>query len=180
MRIKNIFSNVFLAFAVILLICAVIFVRTGDRNDHSRYFMNLKFYQTRTGSMEPHMKVNSVVIVKKANISELAAGDVVCFIRGGDAVAHRVIAVTENGLRTKGDNNSVDDAAIVLPDEVVGKCVLVMNWVAAFLKNLETPAGIMKVIVLPILFLVIVFLAFKYIKMVRLPKKKEPEKEPEE
>ena len=119
--------------------------------------------------------VNGVVIVRRADIGDFAVGDVVCFVRGGDAVAHRVIAVTEAGLKTKGDNNPVDDAAIVLPEEIIGKCVIVMNWVAVFLNNLETPTGVLKVIVLPVLFLVTVFLAFKYIKMVRLSKTKEPE-----
>ena len=179
MKIKNILSNIFLATAVIMLICTVFFVRTGDKNDPHRYFMNLKFYQTRTGSMEPYMKVRGVVIVRKAGMDEFAVGDVVCFVRSGDAVAHRVIAITENGLRTKGDNNSVDDATIVLPEEIIGKCVIVMNGVAIFLNNLETPTGILKVIVLPVLFLVTVFLALKYIKMVKLSKKKESEKEQE-
>ena len=176
MRIKNILSNIFLAFAAIILICAIIFVCTGDKNDHRRYFMNLKFYQTTTGSMEPYMKINGIVIVNKADISDFAVGDVVCFVRAGDAVAHRVIAVTADGLKTKGDNNPAADAVIVSRDEIIGKCVLVMNWVAVLLKNLKTPEGIIKVIVLPALFIITMFLAFKYLKIVRLSKTKESEK----
>ena len=172
MRTKNILSNIFLALAVIILISAVIFVWTGDRNDHSRYFMNLKFYQTTTGSMEPYMKVNGVVIVRKADISDFEVGDVVCFVRADEAIAHRVIAVTEEGLRTKGDNNPVDDAAIVQPDEIIGKSVIVMNWVATFLKNIKTPTGILKVVVIPILFLVTMSLAIRYFKAVKQSKAK--------
>ena len=176
MRVKNILSNIFLAFAVIVLICAFIFVLTGDRNDHRRYFMNLKFYQTTSGSMEPYMRINGIVIMMKADIGDFAVGDVVCFVRAGDAIAHRVIDITEDGLRTKGDNNPVDDAAIVTANEIVGKCVLRMNWVGVFLDNLKTPTGILKVVVLPILVVVTAFLAYKYIKMTKLAKPEDTEK----
>ena len=176
MRIKNILSNLFLAIAVFVFVGAVIFVRTGDRNDHNRFFMNLKFYQTLTGSMEPYMKVNGIVVVKKAGIDDFDVGDVVCFIRAGDAVAHRVIEITENGLRTKGDNNPVDDAAIVEHDEIIGKCILTMNWVAVLLEAIKTPTGIIKVILLPALFLITVWLALKYLKMVKIVKTEELEK----
>ena len=137
--------------------------------------MNLKFYQTRTGSMEPYMKVRGVVIVRKAHIGDFAVGDVVCFVRGGDAIAHRVIAITENGLRTKGDNNSVDDTAIVAPDEIIGKCILSMNWVAVFLNNLETPVGVVKVVVIPVLAIVAVALALGYFRLQRAAKKEKSE-----
>jgi signal peptidase I, archaeal type len=179
MRIKNILSNIFLAFAVATLIGAVIFVSTGDRNDHNRYFMNLRFYQTTTGSMEPYMKTKSIVVVKKADIDDFAVGDVVSFARAGNAIAHRVIGITEEGLQTKGDNNRVDDAAIVTRDEIIGKCVLVMNWVAVFLNNLETPTGVIRVIVLPVLFFITVLLAINYFKMVKITKEEEKQQDEE-
>ena len=178
MKAKNIFSNIFLAFAVFVLVCAVVFISTGDRNDHTRYFFNLKFYQTTTGSMEPQMKIKSIVVVRKADISEFAVGDVACFVRAGSAVAHRVVEVTGKGLQTKGDNNKVADAAIVKPDEIIGKCVLTMNWVADFLEGLETPMGIVRVVVLPALFIVSVLLAFAYFGMHRAAKKEKAGKEP--
>ena len=176
MKAKNVLSNLFLVLAAGILICAIIFVRTGNKNDHRSYFLDLKFYQTTTGSMEPYMKIKSVVVVKKADISELAVGDVVCFVRADEAIAHRITAVTVAGLHTKGDNNPAEDAALVTQEEVIGKCVVVMNWVAVFLNNLETPTGILKMIVLPVLFLIVILLALKYFKMFKTSKAKEPEK----
>ena len=175
MKNQNNLSNLFLAFAVLILVGAIGFVNTGGRDDHERYFMNMRFYQTTSGSMEPTMRVNAVVVVQKAEITDFKVGDIVCFMRSGDAIAHRVIGVTAEGLQTKGDNNPIEDAALVLHDEIVGKCILTMNWVATVIESLETPAGTVKVIVLPILFVVTVLLAFAYLRMVNIDKKKKAE-----
>jgi len=180
MKVKNILSNLFLILAAAALICAVVFVRTGNKNDHDRYFFNLKFFQTTTGSMEPYMKIKSAVVVKKADINDLVVGDVVCFVRADSAIAHRVIGITEEGLQTKGDNNQIVDEAIVKPDEVIGKCILVMNWVAVFLQNLETPMGIVKVVVLPVLALVSILLALSYLKMRKTAKEGNHEEKKQE
>ena len=177
MKIKNILSNIFLIFAVIVLICAVIFVSTVDKNDPHRFFLNLKFYQTTTGSMEPYMKIKSMVIVIKADISDFAVGDVVSFISDDSAVAHRVIGITDEGLQTKGDNNRIPDAVIVKPENIIGKCVIVMNWVAVFLDNLGTPSGIIKVIVIPVLSFISIILAIEYLKTRRTIKKAASKKE---
>jgi len=177
MKNQNMLSNIFLAFAVLILVGAIAFVNTGGRDDHGRYFMNMRFYQTTSGSMEPTMRVNAVVVVQKADISSFKVGDIVCFMRSGDAIAHRVIGVTENGLQTKGDNNPIEDAALVLHDEIVGKCILTMNWVATFIESLETPAGTVKVVVLPTLFVITVLLAIAYLRMVNIDRKKKTEQE---
>ena len=170
MKVKDILSNLFLIVAVILVVAAAVFAFTGDKNDPNRFFLNLKIFQVTTGSMEPYMQEDGIVIVKKAALSDFAVGDMVSFVRGGGAIAHRVIAVTAEGLQTKGDNNPVADTALVTQEEVIGKCVLVMNWVATFLHSLETPTGIVKVVVLPLLFLIVLFLGVKYLKMVKAAK----------
>jgi hypothetical protein len=50
-------------------------------------------------------------------------GDVVCFRSSGDdlAVVHRVVAVGPDGIRTRGDNNSTDDARVLRVAEVIGR-----------------------------------------------------------
>ena len=56
-------------------------------------------------------------------ISGIAPGDVIVFQKQDDKdhAVHRVIAVTENGYITRGDNNLITDMAPVLPDQVVGR-----------------------------------------------------------
>ena len=165
MKIKNILSNLFLFFAALVLILAFIFIRTGDKNDHSRFFFNLKFDQTTSGSMEPFMKINSIVIVTKASFDDISVGDVICFQSSDRAIAHRVTEITPSGLRTKGDNNRVDDATLVLPGDIIGKCVLVFNFAAYFIENLNAPNGFIKVVLLPILILIIILLALTYLRI---------------
>ena len=79
-------------------------------------------------------------------------------------------------MRVLFQNSNPHDAAIVEHDEIIGKCILTMNWVALLLEAIKTPTGIIKVILLPALFLVTVWLALKYLKMVKIVKTEELEK----
>ena len=181
LKSKEMLSNIFLIASILILIGALVFINSGGKDDHRRFFLNLRFYSTTSGSMEPTMKIRSLVVVQQATIADLAVGDIVCFLRSGDAIAHRVIGITPAGLQTQGDNNSVTDALIVLPEDVIGKSIIVMNWVADFLDNLETPTGIIKVVVLPLLSVTLLFVGRAYLKVVRNEKKQkleEPDPDP--
>ena len=165
-NLKNTLSNIFLGFAIIILISAIIFVVTGDRNDHKRFFFNLRIYQTLTGSMHPYMKINSIVVVRKAAINEFKVGDVVSFIRDDTAITHRVIGISGEGLETKGDNSSATDSLIVASDEIIGKEVLVINGIATLTEQINMPFGVLKVIVIPILFILVIILGISYFKII--------------
>ncbi len=53
------------------------------------------------------------------------AGDVVFFLppEGDQPVVHRVVRVTPAGISTRGDNNALDDAFLLQPENVQGKVV---------------------------------------------------------
>lgn len=59
-------------------------------------------------------------------------GDVIVFNPPGlsHRVAHRVISVDSQGIRTRGDNNPYDDPWILTPDQVLGLvvCAQRRNW----------------------------------------------------
>lgn len=85
-----------------------------------------------TGSMEPLIYPGDVILVKQfyseEEIKALQAGDIIYFERDDIVITHRILAVIyeENGkysFQTKGDNNSVEDIRLVLPEEVKGKYV---------------------------------------------------------
>ena len=73
-------------------------------------------------------------------------GDIVTYQTGGMSVTHRIIAVHENGYRTKGDANNTDDGADIPQNAVVGKVVLVIPKIGAVIRFVRTPAGVLSLL----------------------------------
>jgi len=89
------------------------------------------YESTSTLSMVPVITPTTTALVDK-NISfdEIKKGDIVLF-DAGDAglVSHRVIDIVDEGLVTKGDNNSFDDRewyGLVATDDLIGVVIGVL------------------------------------------------------
>lgn len=108
-----------------------------------------------TGSMKPGINPGDVVLVKKvqdrADIEALQIGDIIQFKKGSILVNHRIIDIVEEEdemkYRTKGDNNSAQDADLVATEDIKGTIVQVIpkiGWPTLILKNSnkETPPDI--------------------------------------
>ena len=92
--------------------------------------------QVVSTSMEPELRVGTVVVVKKADTSDVKEGDIVSFYtRDPDiynsVVTHRVVEVRErsggNILVTKGDANPSEDEYTVKNNQMIGKVTGVSN-----------------------------------------------------
>lgn len=85
-------------------------------------------YTILTGSMRPQLPPGTLVVMRPTAASEIGVGDVVTYqLRSGKSavVTHRVSAIRQSagGERvfvTRGDANTVDDAAPVRPVQVRG------------------------------------------------------------
>lgn len=85
-----------------------------------------------SGSMGPAIRVGDVVITKDAPPDEeLGTQTVVTFDdpANGEQVLHRIIEVTPDGYRTKGDANASADAEIVDPTQVRGAGLMLAPYV---------------------------------------------------
>ena len=98
-----------------------------------------------TGSMEPTLNVNDLVVVKTADDYEI--GDIVVFQQGNDLIIHRIIDknVEEKRIVTKGDANNVDDGSIPL-SAVKGKLSCSVPFVGLAVKALKSVPGIIIVL----------------------------------
>ena len=85
-----------------------------------------------SGSMEPAIQTGSISWVNlRADADHLQQGD-------GELVLHRILRRTEAGIVTKGDANSVPDAALVRVHQIKGKVLFSVPYVGkAFMKNAE-------------------------------------------
>lgn len=117
-----------------------------------------------SGSMEPTIMVDELIIVKAENSYKV--GDVVVFQSGKIPVVHRIVAMDRQTLTTRGDANNVDDNPIEL-SQVKGRVIVHVPHVGKVIRLLKTPVATILLIMGAVL-------------MVELPYQKEKEQKEEE
>jgi signal peptidase len=119
-----------------------------------------------SGSMEPAMPVGSVVLTKSVVSGGVDAGDIITFALTSDMTGrtnpfatHRVVRVVEGetgrGFVTKGDANNAQDPSPVPAERLIGKVVLVVPYVGHLTHFVQSPFGLILMILLPGAILVI-------------------------
>lgn len=109
-----------------------------DKGDF--YVFGYKPVVVLSGSMEPFMMTDSLVIIKKTK--DIKENDVIMFsVDDETMVCHRVVEIDKEGkITTKGDNNETADFSKVPLSDVKGKVVMRMNFlsdvIGKFKKNL--------------------------------------------
>lgn len=76
-------------------------------------------------SMYPTFRDADLLNVVPYGTGTHRVGDVICFNSPEKEkyIIHRIVAIHENGIQTRGDNNVVPDPDLVQPDEIIGKVV---------------------------------------------------------
>jgi len=130
------------------------------------YFGANPFFVVSSGSMEPVLKENDVLIVRDGgSFGDLKVGDIIVFNRpeGGDRViVHRIIEILEGKegdriIRTKGDANPSSIPGTDYPitqDDYIGMVVYVIPGIGVVTKVISPPVNyIIIAIIFAILFL---------------------------
>lgn len=130
-----------------------------------RDVLGFRAYVISSGSMAPDFEVNGVAVTRDSAFGRVRVGDVVAFRAAGLAGApalHRVIGVRGGQLTVKGDNNPHPDGAPVTEANYLGTVVFHSN-VTAFLRDQEQgPYGVLRIIVIPLVALVLLWIAVHY------------------
>ena len=92
-----------------------------------------------SGSMEPALSVNDLVIVKEQDSYQV--DDIVVYQERNHMVIHRVISVGDDVLQTQGDANNVADEPVNLTC-VKGKMIVQVPGVGIVVQLIKTPVGI--------------------------------------
>ncbi|MFC2056517.1 signal peptidase I [Chloroflexota bacterium] len=108
-----------------------------------------------SGSMEPELKVGSLVITRPVEPKTIVVGDIITFRPvsvGEEMITHRVIGTGQSASRhfeTKGDAADKPDPFAVPAQNVVGKvCFHAPHW-GHFTEFLKTPFGFLFAVVIP-------------------------------
>ena len=83
-----------------------------------------------TGSMEPAIQVNSIVMLEPVEFKDIEVGDVIRYTSyRGFSVLHRVIAKNSSYVVTQGDANAKPDEFVVLAEQITGRVKSIHNEV---------------------------------------------------
>lgn len=155
-----IFSSMILAIAAVICLYFGIQVVTEGYVKVGGY----STFRVVTGSMEPTISTDAILLCKETKIEKIKEGDIVCYRTKvaeiyGSIVTHRVVAVEkdDNGsiyLETRGDANVSSDPYYVSSKDLIGKVIWysgegsVINDMLSFLTG---KMGFLLCIVFPIL-----------------------------
>lgn len=139
---------IFIVFGVLALIIAAKINMLINGQKHLELFGYSTFI-VATGSMEPTLKQNDLVIVKKSDTYK--KNDIITFEKDGNFITHRIINFIGEDIITKGDANNTNDAAIK-ESLIIGKVIKVYKNAGIWQKILTKPTVIIMIFVTLILF----------------------------
>ncbi|HHW90137.1 MAG TPA: signal peptidase I [Clostridiales bacterium] len=169
---KSKFKSILDAFSVvgyILLICVIValcyFIISSKINNRVPIFGNYSFLKVMSGSMEPTVSKNEVVLVKKTSIKNIQESDVISYyhtINDGEnrkeiVITHRVTQIIKDSqtnaviaFRTKGDANSIEDSWDVDIKKVIGVVDFGHPAIVKILSFISDPVGIVVLVIFPL------------------------------
>lgn len=142
--------NVILGIAAIMLICAAVHAVPPVR------FLTISGH-----SMEPVITHADVIAVTtQVDLDELEVGDIIVYNydTGYETIfiVHRIIAIDENGITTKGDSNDGADSHIVEPSDITGIYWFKIPHLGSFIRFANTDRGYLSLILMPAMMLIII------------------------
>ena len=150
----NIISILVIAAAVVVL-CTVVLTKSGEAPSICGYTA----LRITTGSMEPTYAVDTMILVKKVDPSEIQEGDVISFYSSDPALdgslnTHRVVSVKQEDDHfvyvTKGDGNNAVDLYDARSEYLVGKVVGSSRILGKLSRLTANPLIFIPVIVIPL------------------------------
>lgn len=115
---------------------------------------NYKFFIVQSGSMEPAIKIGSVVIVKPAISYRI--GDIITFNPCNQTktpTTHRIYDIKVRAGKTiyitKGEANKTPDPRKISNREIIGRVLFSVPFVGYFVNFIKKPMGFILIIVIP-------------------------------
>lgn len=161
LKYANKFLQIFIDFLVFIVTILILFslfnifsMNVLKKNYVS--FLGYSVFEIASGSMEPVLNVDDLIVVKKSN--DIKVGDIVTYIDGKDFITHRVISVNGIHITTKGDANNSEDVNVNI-NNIIGKVVFDIPKGGMWKNILISP----KVIISLVITLVMISLCISYI-----------------
>lgn len=123
-KIVDVIFWIVMALVAVALLCVVFL---GKQSDRPTFLFGKAMLWVETESMDPTIEAKSYIAVHESDGKDLNVGDVITFVcqdqsqaTYGKLITHRIVEVTADGYKTKGDNKlSNVDPWTVATDDVV-------------------------------------------------------------
>ena len=177
LKIVNIVSVILIIFSVFVLLTVV----TTKKGDVPRVF-GYSLFRVMTGSMEPTMPIDSLILVKQTEPAELREQDVISFFSRdpalmGEVNTHRIIKIEQYHdqyvFYTKGDANNIEDRYETFDKDIVGKVVFSSLFMGKAVRLISNPLIFIPLIIIPLMIIV----GRNLVKSIRLAKQIAKEEE---
>ena len=143
--------TIFFTALVIILLVLLVGVR----------LIGLRPFIVLSGSMEPQYSTGSLLYVREVDAADVKVGDVITFVMNGDLEVgtHRVVEIDADHscFYTKGDANEVADSSPVHFKNVIGTPVFAIPMLGYMASAIQTPAGVITVIVIMLILITMSF-----------------------
>ncbi len=180
----KIVRGVITAIAVVMIVFALFAILTVvmTKPGQAPSILGYSMFRVLSGSMEPEIPTNSMIVVRHVAPSEVREDDVISFYSSdpslrGAVNTHRVLSVEKtNGIyifRTKGDANLIPDEFPTSGNDLIGVVVFSSLFMGQLVRLLSNPLVFIPIIMGPLLAL----LFLNLVKTVRLAKAAAKEEE---
>ena len=165
-RIKNILLKLMNVVSVLIIVISVLALLSVvmAKPGQAPNFFGYSLFRVMTGSMEPTISTNSLIVVKRVEAQELAVGDVITFYSRdpsllGEPNTHRIIRFEEEAGRqliiTKGDANNVEDRYPTQAEDLIGKVVFSSLFLGKLVKLISNPLVFIPLILIPLVLMLL-------------------------
>ncbi len=136
----------------IIIYDLLLIVQTAINPTVTPSIFGIKTFQIISGSMEPEIKVNDVVIIKSVTQNDIKKGDIITFNIGEETITHRVLKIDYIGnniiYTTKGDNNEVTDIQKIDYSQIEGKMVTKIPKLGILIMFIQNKVVFVTIIIL--------------------------------
>ena len=152
--LNALFNAVLWALMAFLLLMVVSGIVQRYSGSHSNGLFGIGYAVVVSGSMEPNIHVNDMIVYNDHKPEDYKVGDVIVYRRNGGTpeemlITHRIVEISEDGerLTTRGDANRISDPEISFND-VVGRLVWRIPKFGIIATFIKKPLGIAAAIAL--------------------------------
>lgn len=151
-KIKKIVGTALFVLVVLFVLFAAVVGTINRARNKPTFLFGHALLWVETGSMEPSIPSRSYVLVREYLGESLETGTVITFTCTdpssavyGETITHRIVEVTTEGYRTKGDNGNPDTWTVKSQD-VVAVYVTNLSVLTAIGRIFASPIGLLLIV----------------------------------
>lgn len=167
---KKILKIILILVVVVIIVFNVVLIyKAHNSKEEMPDFLGYTPYIIISGSMEPKIPINSIIVTKKVDKDKIEVGDIVSYVPNGSnkVVTHRVVKMTylptenwngknidassDRGVtekdseilyEMKGDSNIYSDGFLITYSQIKGKYLFTIPILGKIVSLAKTPQGV--------------------------------------